>query len=70
MGKMNLYRGGRSGGSLHDPRGTLTISYAQGLGHLSNNSVEEYALKEENTKTLPFFGDSMIIIKTMIGKST
>jgi ribonuclease HI len=64
------------GGSLHNLRGTSIISYSQGLDHLSNNLVEAYNLlcglsiaKEENIRSISVFGDLMIIIKTMIGKS-
>jgi hypothetical protein len=63
------YRGGRSGGSLHDLRGTTITFYAWGLRNVSNNLAEAYALCCGLFRTLLVFGDSMIFIKALIGKS-
>jgi ribonuclease HI len=55
----------------------MVATYAWGLGKASNNQVDTYALlcgillaKEAKVKALIVIGDSMVVIKSMLGKTS
>jgi hypothetical protein len=63
-------------GILLDSGGNTIVTYAWGLGQVTNNQVETYALlrgilitKEEWIITLKIIGGLMVFIKCMLGKS-
>jgi ribonuclease HI len=64
-----------AGGSLLDPGGNTLVSYAWGLGRVSNNIVESYALykgiciaRERNITNIEMFGDSMMVVQAITKK--
>jgi ribonuclease HI len=64
------------GGIICDPEGTLVAHYAWGLGNVSNNIVEFYALwegirftKAMGIQKLTIFGDSMLVIRAIIKRN-
>ena len=71
VSKGNLGNAG-AGGLIFYPGGRLHSCFSWGLGQLSNNQAELYALlkscqfvKEAGLKNLQIFGDSEIIIKVL-----
>jgi ribonuclease HI len=65
-----------AGGSLLDHRGNILASCTWGLGRVSNNVVEAYALYEgvciakvRNVSKIVVFGYSMMVVQTIIKKS-
>jgi ribonuclease HI len=67
---LGRFRGGRCGGTIHDPRGNHIVNYALGLGNVSNDLAEDYSLwcglviaNVERIKTLILFGDSLLVIR-------
>jgi ribonuclease HI len=62
--------------SLFDLRGNQIDYYAWGFVNVFNNMVEAYSLwkgldikKEEGLKTLIILGDSMLVMRAMVGNS-
>jgi ribonuclease HI len=63
------------GGVLYNPEGNLVLSFAWGLGLLSNNSAEYLALWQGLSQArtllisnLVVIGDSRIVIQSLVGR--
>jgi ribonuclease HI len=65
----------RGGGIITEPSGTIHLSYAWGLGHVSNNHAEYLALWQGliqalklNVQKIRIFGDSKLVVEALNSK--
>lgn len=75
--KMSMIpRSGRCGGIICDPGGNTIVSFTWGLGQVSNNLAEAYAIWEGiriaigmGIQNHSILGDSMMVIRTLIKRN-